>query len=284
MWRHVGGHEYLVREISRGRQRSLGRRSANTERIKQAFDAEKAAWRNNRRGLKDRLAVLSRMARALRINRVPKLVADLARAIELDPDLSSRTLIAGTNSMYAYEAMGGARFDSDIMATADVDLLWDTRAKLVLSSWDREGLVGLLRDIDSTFRRVDRQPYRAVNSAGFMVDLIEPLHRNAILREPSTMSSDVNRLDHDLVAAEIKGLEWLVSCPKWRVDVIDERGYPAVMTVPDPRAYVIHKTWLSGQSDREPLKRKRDLAQAAAVKSLLANLLTQCATRPAVVR
>ncbi len=39
--------------------------------------------------------------------------------------------------------------------------------------------------------------------------------------------------------------------------------------VPDPRAFALHKAWLSQQPTRDPLKKPRDLAQAKAVAQLV---------------
>jgi hypothetical protein len=50
---------------------------------------------------------------------------------------------------------------------------------------------------------------------------------------------------------------------------------PAPMIVSDPRAFVLHKFWLSNQDDREPVKKKRDREQAIAVGKLVVEHLTQ---------
>jgi hypothetical protein len=36
------------------------------------------------------------------------------------------------------------------------------------------------------------------------------------------------------------------------------------MAVIDPRAFALHKAWISAREDREPVKARRDLAQAKA--------------------
>jgi hypothetical protein len=41
------------------------------------------------------------------------------------------------------------------------------------------------------------------------------------------------------------------------------------MLVPDPRAFALHKAWLSGLATREPIKKTRDLDQAKAVAKLV---------------
>jgi transposase InsO family protein len=43
---------------------------------------------------------------------------------------------------------------------------------------------------------------------------------------------------------------------------IDEDGWPVPIKVPDPRAFALHKAWLSTLTTREPVKKQRDLAQA----------------------
>ena len=77
----------------------------------------------------------------------------------------------------------------------------------------------------------------------------------------------------DLVAVEVKGLEWLVSCPKFTATGIDERGFPVELTVPDPRAFAMHKYWLANRADRNPEKKNRDLAQSLAVFALVMDKL-----------
>jgi len=73
----------------------------------------------------------------------------------------------------------------------------------------------------------------------------------------------------DLMAAEIKNLQWLISTPKFDQVVIGEDGFPALMVVPDPRAFAVHKLWLSSQKDRETVKKKRDRSQALATCKLI---------------
>ena len=47
------------------------------------------------------------------------------------------------------------------------------------------------------------------------------------------------------------------------------------MTCPDPRAFALHKLWLSERDDRNPLKKKRDRHQAHTVAYLLARYMPQ---------
>ena len=47
------------------------------------------------------------------------------------------------------------------------------------------------------------------------------------------------------------------------------------MVAPDPRAFAIHKLWLSRQVDREPSKKTRDRSQALAVCRLVLQYLPE---------
>ncbi len=47
------------------------------------------------------------------------------------------------------------------------------------------------------------------------------------------------------------------------------------MAVPDPRAFALHKLWLAGQPDRNPLKKRRDENQGLAVAQLIIRYLPQ---------
>jgi hypothetical protein len=80
----------------------------------------------------------------------------------------------------------------------------------------------------------------------------------------------------DSEGAAILGLGWLVNSPKMDVVAIDERGYPVRMVVIDPRAFALHKAWVSLREDREPVKAKRDFQQAQAA----ALMATQYLRRP----
>lgn len=107
-----------------------------------------------------------------------------------------------------------------------------------------------------------KQGFRAANAGQFMVDLIvspRPMHEHG----PITFGVD------DLVASEVPGLQWLVNSPELEAVAVDEDGRPAPFCVPDPRAFALHKAWLSRQPDREPVKKPRDIAQAQEVAQLV---------------
>ena len=259
-WKKVRDAEYLFREHDRrGNGKSLGRRSAETEAVLEAFQAGKAAAQARLSVIQMQLDEQARLNKALRLARVPRVVARILRKLD-EAGLADSFTVLGTQALYAYEAAAGVQFLTELLASGDVDLLYDTRKKITLVSNKLEGqwLLGLLKKADRSFECIRKRGFRAANAGQFMVDLIIA-PRKMQEAEPVTFASD------DLVAAEVPGLQWLLNAPKLNAIAIDEDGWPVPFRAPDPRAFALHKAWLSQLLDREPLKKPRDLAQAKAV-------------------
>ena len=182
-------------------------------------------------------------------------------------------MVIGTNALYAYEAAAGVFLEQGIMATSDMDILWDTRPKLVLISEEKlykTDFMDILRKADNSFETAAPGSFRAVNRDGYMVDLIKPETKSLLRKDPVRMGGP-----GDLKAAEIRSLQWLISSPKFSQVIIGDDGYPVSMVVPDPRAFSIHKVWFSEQPDREPVKKKRDNDQGLAIALLVIKYLPQ---------
>lgn len=182
-------------------------------------------------------------------------------------------LIVGTNALYAYEAAAGAYVDTSLTATEDLDILWDVRSRLTLvadGNIYQTDLLDILRKADRSFELSGPRSYRAINRDGYMVDLIKSEPIQILMQERTQMGGP-----GDLKAAEIKNLHWLISSPKIFQVAIGEDGFPAAMAVPDPRAFSLHKLWLSKQVNRQAVKKQRDHDQAVAVASLIVKYLPQ---------
>ena len=273
-WKTVKGREYLVKTLDRyGNGKSLGPRSRDTEKTYRHFHRSKEEIKDRLKILTARMKEQARFCKAAMIQRVPKAVTRILRVLEEQKILGQNVSIVGTNIMYAYEAAAGAFLDRSILATQDMDLMWDTRPKLSLvmeKGMEPRGLISLLKKADRSFERMGKAKYRAVNKNGYMVDLIK------------TMPKDIRRFEKrriggsgDLQAAEVRNLQWLISYPKFSQIVIGEDGLPAMMIGPDPRAFALHKVWLSHQKDRDPLKKKRDRGQGLAVAHLVMECMPQ---------
>lgn len=273
-WKKAKGKEYLFKSRDRfGYGQSLGPRSPETEKILADFRSAKAHAKKQLASLKKRLKEQARFCKAAMIQRVPRVVARILVILDQQNLLGRNVVVVGTNAMYAYEAAAGVFLDHPLMATMDMDILWDVHSGLTLADnddLDHIGLIDILRKADRSFELMGPQSYRAVNRDGYMVDLIKSEPRQILKKEQRRMGGT-----GDLMAAEIRNLHWLVSSPKFSRIVIGNDGYPARMVTSDPRAFALHKLWLSQQIDREPVKKKRDRDQAKAIAQLVVRYLPQ---------
>lgn len=252
-WKTIRGKEYLFKDRDRrGNGKSLGPRTLQTEALLASFQAGRGVAQERLKSVTEKLQEQARLNKALRLNRVPSVIARVLR--ELDAaGLHDEFTVIGTQALYGYEASAGVRFVLELLASGDVDLLYDARKKLTVVSdkLDGNGLLGLLKKADRTFECIRENSYRAANAGQFMVTFAKA----------------------DLVATEVPGLQWLLNSPKLDTVAIDEDGWPVPMKVPDPRAFALHKAWLSVQLSREPLKKPRDLDQAKAVANVVESYL-----------
>jgi hypothetical protein len=282
-WKKSKDRQYLFRTRDRyGYGKSLGVRSEKTEKILDAYRKAKREQKERLAYFKERLKEQARFCKAAMIQRVPRVVANILRRLNHQKLLGKNVIVVGTNALYAYEAAAGVFFDSPIMATRDMDILWDIRPKLTLvADEDIEpgGLLGILKKTDRSFELLELQKFRAVNREGYMVDLIKAEPKKMIVKEKRRMGKT-----GDLEAAEIKNLQWLLSSPKFSQIVIGVDGFPAEMITHDPRAFCMHKFWLSSQPEREPIKRERDLSQGLAVARLVLQYLPQYAFKDSELR
>lgn len=271
-WKTSNGRDYLYRKI-RGRAKSIGPRSTETESILETFRAGRARVDDVIKGCRERLAQMAPVNRGLRLARVPHLTARILRELEEIGLLGRHIRVVGTNCLYAYEAAAGVQIDGSVLSTGDVDLLFDTRArlKLTVTEFKVSGIMGMLQRIDGSFDVLDT--FRASNRSGFMVDLVTPFESKDKTR-PRRKEPRLSDAPDDLMAAEIDGLAWLVSNPAFEQMAIGEDGLPVPMVCPDPRAFAMHKLWLAARADRQPLKRQRDRDQAKVVVRLMKERLS----------
>ena len=208
------------------------------------------------------------MAKGVFLNRVPSIVTAALRKLDDYGLLGKNLMVIGTNAMYGYESVAGIQFDAGLMATTDVDLLWDARASLKLALLDdavaEAGVLAILQKVDRSFEPVRKNDFRAVNKTGFYVDLVKQAPN------PPWKEDEPERIAAgDLNPSWLPNIKWLLSSEKFQSVVIGQDGLPAPMVCPDPRAFAVYKQWLAEQPDREPGKKKRDREQAMATIALV---------------
>jgi hypothetical protein len=275
VWEESKGNEYLMRSAydraGRRQQRSLGRRNPETESIKAEFDHSRRESRERVANLEQVMLRQAAINKAIGLGRVPLPGAKIIRALDKKGLLGYGIRVLGTNALYAYEAAAGVHIEAALTTTEDIDLLLDSRFRLdVFATEDVEelSLLHLLQKADRSFQRTE-QTFRAANKDGYLVDLIKPLRNPPWSDAASRVSDD----PADLIAVEIEGLSWHESAPAFEAIAVDERGEPLRIITSDPRVFAAHKFWLSQRIDREPVKKRRDLAQAKLIAQIVATYL-----------
>lgn len=271
-WKSAGGHEYLFKTLGgKGLGKSLGRRTPETESVFENFHAGKQSSRGRIADMQEAVRRQAKFCLAAEVGRVPRVAANVVRVLDSEGLMGRDLMILGTHALYAYEAAAGVQFESGLLATRDVDLLMDVRVRLRLGGEASEkGLIACLQKADKTFVVQSTGHYRAVNSKGFMVDLIRP----ACHKVDEAGRSALTDVPGDLTAAEANGTGWLLNVPHFEQIAIAEDGYPVRLHVPDPRAFALMKLWVSRRPDRDPVKRYRDRAQAQAVAHICTEYLS----------
>ena len=270
-WAERSGTEYLLRKIGKA-ETSVGPRTKETEETYQAFLKGRAENKDKLTGLAARIDELAPLNVAMGLGRVPRIAARILRACDEQGLLGEHLIVVGTNALYAYEVMAGVHVDSGLVASGDIDLLYDARRhmSLALTGVTTGGLIGLLKKVDASFAPTNPRSFRAANRHGYLVDLIRPEARDVFRdRLPASLTD----LPDDWEGAAIFGLGWLVNSPKLEAIAVDENGYPVRLVVIDPRAFALHKVWISRRPDRDPLKSTRDLEQAKAAGTIATQYL-----------
>ena len=258
--------KYLVRTTPAGAETSLGSYTPENAAIYERFTQRKRESVERVSGLKAALEQHQRLNRALRVGRVDPLVVALLGRLA-STQLSPHFRVVGTHALYAYEAAAGVRLDSDTLATRDIDLLWDTRKRILFSTQLAKvdsSMLGVLKKVDSTFRIRQSQKYTAVNKDGFEVDIIRR-ERAGDDPHPIKLSDE----DEDFWVVQARRANVLLDFPGFSAVIMATNGTMARMNTVHPATFVAFKRWMANQTEREALKRRRDVLQAEAVQTLL---------------
>ena len=273
-----GRSDSLTRTSTYGGEKSLGKRSLDTEKIYANFMARKAELTQRVDDLKIQLRRHERVNKALYVGRVDPTVVALLTRLE-SAELAEYFHVVGTHALYAYETVAGVRFDANVTATRDIDLLWDVRKRM--SFWTQmerldSSFLALLKKVDSSFRIRQSQRYTAVNAEGFEVDVLrrmregdDPHPIKISQRTKGEQGVDQATGLEDLSIVQAARADVFLNTPSFEAVIVDRNGRMAMMRTIQPKVFVELKRWMSGLPDREPIKRQRDAAQAKAVQALL---------------
>lgn len=266
LWNSEADGEHLHKVSTTGENlKDFGLRNAGLERIANDHTQRTLAARKE---LDHWAQELERMQRLNLAHQVGRLLPIPVKVLDVlwRHGLMDYYTVIGTYAMYAYEATAGVVFDEPTMATNDVDLLYtaDKQMKFAQIAPSFESMVDVLREADPTFDRNEEQRESAMNSQGFSIDFLR--------REEAARFTDaftISGLDGDIFPVQARRSQRFLSSPVFEQVVIAVDGSMTLMRTIDPKTFMEFKEWMSGEQDREPLKRNRDRLQALAVKQLL---------------
>ena len=246
----VGEYEYLYEIHDRsGNGTSLGPWDNEKQHQFDQYRVAKAEAKSRRDSAKATMEESSRLARALRLPMLSSDAGPILREADRRSLLGSHLLVVGTNAMAAYSIEAAGSFVNVPDETEDFDLAWAAEdAANGAIVWD------MLKAVDPTFTINSERDFQARNAKAYEVEL---------LVAPSLASTLAGKDRPKPVP--LPEQEWLL--PGRRVDhVVPCRdGTPARVVAPDPRWFALHKLWLGAQAKRNPLKRRKDIAQGNAL-------------------
>lgn len=276
-WREQDGGRYLISLSAHSRQRSLGPASPENELKYERFTHRKIEVEARLKTLREKADEYRRMNKALRLGRTPDILVDVLNAM-MRYGVSEHFLVVGTHALFAYETAAGVRLPSDMMATQDADLLFDTarRAAFMEVMKDRKmSFLGLLKKVDKTFECDALDKHTARNATGYEIDLIR--------RFPPDPE---NGSEHPLQLTPEEGDLWpvrasmgqkLLSVPRFDQLVVGVNGAMARMRTVHPLDFARIKRQLAKELNRDPRKKAKDLAQADRVEALVRECLPHLA-------
>jgi hypothetical protein len=266
-WKKEGAYDYLVKTLTGNKQERLGSRSAETEHIFATFHARKKATETRRSSLTAALDEAQRQNKALRAGRTPAIVVKLLNAVR-EATLEKHFRVVGTHALYAYESAAGVRIAPGVLATQDVDLLWDASRRvqfLVDLRRDAGSVLAALHRVDPSFQtRGDALNESAVNDKGFEVNFFR--YENEVGDIQSFQYSDNER---DPWSVQARRAALFAQSTLFSQPVISATGKMATMNTIDPRTFVNFKCWMASLEDREVAERRRDALQADIVQEML---------------
>ena len=266
-WKRSSGREYLYALADRlGNGKSLGPRSPETEQAhatyQQAKDDAASREKNAALGLRESAQIL----RALRAPLIFPAAAAILREASLRSMLGTDLITVGTVAMTAYQYEAAHFLATGLDSTADFDLAWTGRRGLEVAlphprpaAAGSASVLSLLKAVDDTYTVNTERPFQARNRHAFEIELlIAPSVANTLPRSER------------LRPHPLPEQEWLLRGQLVQQVVPGSDGSAAMLAVPDPRWFALHKLWLADKPGRNPLKVSKDRGQGEALLEAIA--------------
>ncbi len=225
-WKQVKGYQYLARfqtdAITHAKKFAyLGKRKPETERIYADFQRERTNLDGQIEAMQRRMDVAARVAKALRIGRMPTQAADALRAVwraGLDKDV----IVVGSSNVYAYEILTGLLVPREAAPAEDLDLM----SLVPRSDEAADDLKRALVTADRSYR-FNNQSSEFIASDGYRISL-----KSKGEIEDGLRASGGDELDREAV-------DWALEVPSVTAIVLGRDGQPAAGSFLDPRAFLV---------------------------------------------
>ncbi len=225
------------------------------------FNKQKKELKASLKQSKELLLKNEKINKFTKISRVPNILVDLFRRINL-LGLDEKVIIIGTNSMYAYEAYCGLFIEEQHLATYDIDVFNKRDKKISFALKEKlpqKTLKSILLDVDSSFKKSKEAGYRFVNDDDMVVEIITPIFKKE--QKNDSFSGVIN--------LEIDGIKWLNSSSLLKQMVVGQNGKCAFITTVAPLEYAVYKKWLGEHERKDFMKKQRDIKQSHLVALLV---------------
>jgi hypothetical protein len=258
--KEVSGRSYLYEIADRsGNGRSLGPWSPENEKKFEAYRAEKAAAKERRDLYRATAQEIGRLCRALRLPQLANPAGEILREADRRDLLGSHLLVVGTNAMSAYAAEAGGFIRDAPDETNDFDLAWSAE-----EPDSQPNVWQMLKAVDPTFTVNTERSFQARNAKAYEVEvLVAPSRADTMYRADQPKPTPLPEQEWLLLGTPV---DRVVPC---------RDGSPARIVAPDPRWFALQKLWMSEQPKRNPLKRRKDLAQGRALLDTVRDQMPQ---------
>lgn len=256
--KRVGEREYLYEAIDRvNNGKSLGPMTPELEQHFTEYRSRKADLQDRIRVSMDLVEEIGRLARPLRLPTLAETAGALLRELDRRHLLDGTLLLVGTNCIPAYSVEAAGAIADAPDETEDFDLTWaaDEQAE-DMALWNA------LKAVDPTYTLNTERTFQARNRKSYEVELLAAPSRIGTMG-PKEKPKPI----------PLPEQEWLLLGTPADQVVPCRDGKAARLVVPDPRWFALHKLWLGNQAKRNPLKRRKDVAQGMAVLSAVAEAM-----------
>ena len=253
-WRVINSKEYLYKYVTNSgikQSTSIGPKTPETEAIAEDFQQAKKDLRERLEAIEGRMKTLAPITRVLNLPAIDETAGKILRAVDQVDYLGKHILVVGTYAMTAYEMTAETRFAEGFDATEDLDFTIVVDPANPSDSDFPRRLFLTLKEVDKSFLVSHASSKTVVNKRGYRVDLLisndlAPAMRRAMPWKPEAL----------------EGQEWLALGTPVRQVLVDFKGWPVLVTAPDPRYFALHKLWLSKRPRRiRKGKAPKDAAQ-----------------------